>query len=105
MSPTEALMKMIPYFSTMHHSPGRLRVRIDAGIRQDVPAISFSEVAGLPERLAGLKEIKINKVMGTATILYDPKVLLPQTWDALLAGELQGPFAVLADHLLTKENA
>lgn len=105
MSPTEGLIKMVPYFSSIHHSPGRLRVRIDAGIVRDAPGVSFAAVAELPERVDGLKQIKINKVMGTATILYDPRRLPPEAWEALLAGELRGPFADLANQLLTKESS
>ena len=100
----DALIKMVPYFTTIHHTPGRLRVKIDAGIRAENPGISFDAVAGLQGRLEGLEQIRLNKVMATVTILYDPKRLPPEAWDALLAGELRGPFAELADHLIAKEN-
>ena len=68
----------------MHHTPGRLRVKIDKAIVKDVKDISLSDIQNLPKQIQGLNEIKVNKVMATATILYDASIFPPYLWDDLI---------------------
>jgi hypothetical protein len=81
------IVKISAYFSKIHHTAGRLRVKIDKNITQEVKNISLEQITSLPNDIAGLQEIKINKIMATATILYDPSIFKPQLWDDLMSGK------------------
>lgn len=99
------LIESAPFFSIIHHSPGRLRVKIDRRIADAGIKMTPGDIESLQKQIEGIKQVKINKIMGTATILYDPQKLPPEVWTALLAGEPNGPFADLANHQFTKENS
>lgn len=84
---TEDILKISSYFSKIHHTPGRLRVKIDKAILDEVKNVSLDDITSLPSQVDGLKEIKVNKIMATATILYDALIFKPTLWDDLIAGE------------------
>jgi len=84
---TEDIIKISSYFSKIHHTPGRLRVKINKAILDEVQNISLDDITSLPNQIDGLKEIKVNKIMATATILYNADKFAPSIWDDLIAGE------------------
>lgn len=84
---TQDIVKLSGYFTTIHHTPGRLRVKIDKSILDEVQNISLDDITQLPQQIDGLNEIKVNKIMATATILYDKTIFSPHLWDNLIAGQ------------------
>ncbi len=84
---TQDIVKISSYFSKVHHTPGRLRVKINKAILTEVQDLSLSDITDLPKQIDGLKEIKVNKIMATATIIYDTSLFAPHIWDNLIAGE------------------
>ena len=84
---TKDILKISAYFSKIHHTSGRLRVKINSAIIKDVKNVSLSDITQLPNQIDGLKEIKINKIMATATIIYDSLIFPQKIWDDLIAGE------------------
>lgn len=81
----EQIIEITAYFDPIHHTPGRLRVKVDRSIKSKVENVSFSDIERLPQRIAGLKKVKINKIAATATILYDPVIFEPVIWNDLLS--------------------
>jgi hypothetical protein len=81
---TEDIIKISSYFSKIHHTQGRLRVKIDKSILDEVENISLDDVTSLPKQVDGLKEIKVNKIMATATILYDSSIFPASIWNDLI---------------------
>lgn len=86
MTTTEQFAVLSRYCTTTHHTPGRLRVKIDKSIARHDVGISLEALTALPGQVTGLHQIKINRVMATGTILYDPAILPPALWDRTLAG-------------------
>jgi len=81
------LIALRGYFTTIHHTPGRLRLSVDRGIVQNSGGITLEQISALPLHVKGLRELKLNKVAATATLLYDAAVIEPSLFDALLRGE------------------
>lgn len=99
---TQDILKISSYFSKIHHTPGRLRVKIDKTILNEVQNISLEDITTLPQQIEGLKEIKVNKIMATATILYDKSIFKPELWENLISGENLDEAVELLNNLQSK---
>lgn len=77
--------KILPYVSLLHSSAGRLRLKLSKEIKSALSADEINKIANL--KIEGVNEFKVNKIVGTITILYDNNVLPESLWLALLDGD------------------
>jgi len=84
---TDDIIKIAKYFSIIAHTPGRLRVRVSPKIKEQSGNISINDIENLPNRINGIKEIKIKKIIGSVTILYDYNIFAPSLWEDLVRNE------------------
>ncbi|AXK48346.1 hypothetical protein CRU87_00390 [Aliarcobacter trophiarum LMG 25534] len=84
---SEDIIKIVAYFSIIAHSPGRLRVRVNPKIVKEGEKITLSDIENLPKKILGIEEIKINKLIASVTIIYDPKIFKPKLWEDLIKNE------------------
>ncbi len=84
---TEDIIKIASYFSIIAHTPGRLRVRVNPKIKDESENISIEDIEDLPNRIDGIKSIKIKKIIASVTILYDSKVFPSKLWEDLIKNE------------------
>lgn len=82
----QRLIDLAAYFSIIHHIKGRIRVRVSPKIKTCGEDISIEDIEALPQRIKGIKSIKINKIVGSLTIEYDPAVFPSPLWDNLVQG-------------------
>lgn len=82
---TEDIIKIANYFSLVAHSPGRLRVRVNPKIKNESSSISISDIEQLPKKINGIKTIKVNKIIASVTITYEPTIFKPSIWEDLIA--------------------
>ncbi len=83
----EKLVELAQYFTIIHHIKGRLRVRVSSKIKEQSEDVSMSDIEALPQKIEGIKKIKINKIVGSITIEYDNDVFPKELWDDLVNGE------------------
>ncbi len=83
----ESIVRIASYFTIISHTEGRLRVRVNPDIRREAGHLSLEAVESLPEKIKGIKTIKINKLIASITIVYDPEVFEKRLWDDLINGE------------------
>lgn len=81
---TEDIIKIASYFSIIAHTPGRLRVRVSSKIKNESSNISIGDIENLPNRIDGILSIKIKKIIGSVTIMYDPEIFPQQLWEDLI---------------------
>ncbi|RXJ87970.1 HMA2 domain-containing protein [Arcobacter sp. CECT 8985] len=81
---TEDIINIAGYFTIIAHTPGRLRVRVNPKIKNESENISIEDIENLPSKINGIKNIKINKIVASVTITYDPHVFKPQVWEDLI---------------------
>ncbi|QKJ24007.1 hypothetical protein [Poseidonibacter lekithochrous] len=82
---TEDIIKIANYFSIIAHSPGRLRVRVNPKIIKEGGNLTLADIENLPNKIDGIKEIKIKKIIASVTITYDANVFRPSLWEDLIA--------------------
>jgi len=83
----EKLVAMASYFTTIHHVKGRLRVRVSSRIKKESENVTLEDIKAIPDKINGIKKIKINKIVGSITIEYDNDIFKKELWDDLIAGE------------------
>ncbi len=81
---TEDIINIASYFTIISHAPGRLRVRVNPKITKESGNISLSDIENLPNKISGIKDIKIKKIIASVTITYDPNIFKPQIWEDLV---------------------
>jgi len=82
---TEDIIKIASYFSIIAHAPGRLRVRVNPKITKESGNITLADIENLPNKIDGIKEIKIKKIIASVTITYDANIFKPSLWEDLIA--------------------
>ena len=96
---TDDIIKIASYFSIIAHTPGRLRVRVNPKITQNAGNISLSDIEDLPNKIDGIISIKINKIIASVTIMYDPNIFKPKLWEDLVKNENIEELTILINKL------
>lgn len=81
---SEDIVRVASYFTIIAHTAGRLRVRVNSKIVKEGENIELKDIEDLPKKIDGIKDIKINKVIASITILYDPEIFNPKLWEDLI---------------------
>lgn len=97
---TQKLIELAAYFSIIHHIKGRIRVRVNPKIKACGEGISIEDIEALPQRIKGIKSIKINKIVGSLTIEYDPAVFPSHLWDNMIQGKELEEIVTIINSLL-----
>lgn len=84
---TEDIIKIASFFSIIAHTPGRLRVRVNPKIKDSGGNITIADIENLPNKIEGIISIKINKIIASVTIMYDPKIFSPKLWEDLIKNQ------------------
>ncbi|MBL3520759.1 hypothetical protein ACNSOP_07390 [Aliarcobacter lanthieri] len=96
---TEDIIKIASYFTIIAHTPGRLRVRVNPKITKEASNISLGDIENLPNKINGIKEIKINKIIASVTILYHPEIFSPKLWENLIESKNLDELTILINKL------
>ena len=84
---SDMILKVASYFTPIHHTAGRLRVRVSSKIKNEAQNINLSQIDSIIKRINGIKNVKFNQIIGSITIEYDPKIFPKDIWDDLLDGK------------------
>lgn len=84
---TEDIINIANYFTIIAHTPGRLRVRVNPKIKEEKGNISIEDIENLPNKINGIKSIKIKKIIASVTIIYDENIFPPKLWEDLIKNE------------------
>lgn len=96
---TEEIIKIASFFSIIAHTPGRLRVRVNPKIKDSGGNITISNIENLPKKIDGIISIKINKIIASVTIMYDPNIFKPKLWEDLVKNENIEELTILINKL------
>ena len=83
----QKIVEIASYFTVIAHTKGRLRVRVNPKIKDEVSDVSLSDIETLPNKINGIKKIKINKIIASVTIEYDNDIFPKDKWDDLIKGQ------------------
>lgn len=101
---TEDIVKITSFFTIIAHSPGRLRVRVNPKIKNEASNISLNEIENIPKKINGILDIKINKLIASVTILYNPEIFKPKLWEDLIKNENLEEVTTLINKLAKEVN-
>lgn len=96
---TEEIIKIASFFSIIAHTPGRLRVRVNPKIKDSGGNITISDIENLPKKIDGIISIKINKIIASVTIMYNPNIFKPKLWEDLVKNENIEELTILINKL------
>lgn len=83
----QKLIDISSYLTLIHHTKGRIRVRVSSKIKEQSENITLNDIEDIPNRINGIKKIKINKIIGSITIEYDNTIFPDHLWSDLLKQE------------------
>ena len=83
----QKIVEIASYFTVISHTKGRLRVRVNPKIQNEVSDVSLSDIETLPNKINGIKKIKINKIIASVTIEYENEIFPKDKWDDLIEGQ------------------
>lgn len=87
------LLSYAKYFSPISHTLGRLRIRVNPALKNVVKDKKESDLKALIAQINGIKEVKLNLLLGSITILYDNEIFPKELWDDFLAQRNQEELA------------
>jgi hypothetical protein len=96
---TDEIINIAKFFSIIAHTPGRLRARVDSKIKDSGGNISLSDIENLPNKIDGIINIKINKIIASVTITYNPKIFEPNIWEDLVNQKKLDEISILINNL------
>lgn len=96
---TEDIIKIAKYFSVIAHTKGRLRVRVSSKIKKENSSITIEDIENIPKKIDGIISIKVKKIIGSVTIMYDPSIFPSSLWDDLIAGNNLEEITILINNL------
>lgn len=82
MKKSKILNDILPFVKIIHHSSGRLRLDVSSKIKEldNLDEINLDDVFNIK----GILDLKVNKLLGKITILYDDKLLAMSSFENLL---------------------
>lgn len=80
----EKLIEISSYLTLIHQTKGRIRVRVSSKIKEQGENITLEDIEDIPNKIDGIKKVKINKIIGSITIEYDNSVFPDSLWTDLL---------------------
>jgi len=93
------IIKIASYFKIIAHTPGRLRLRVNPKITKEASSITLNDIKNLPNKIKGIEAIKVNKVIASVTILYNPEIFSPNLWENLIKYENLDELKILINKL------
>ena len=100
----QKIVEIASYFTVISHTKGRLRVRVNPKIKDEVSDVSLSDIETLPNKINGIKKIKINKIIASVTIEYENEIFPKDKWDDLINGENIDEVIVIIEKLKKEIN-
>ena len=90
------------YFSIIHHTPGRIRLRASLKLKNAAQNsdINPKDLMDKLSQLPLIKEIKFNKLIGSLTISYDSKLLEPSLFEDAANGRNLDKVASVINEIL-----
>jgi len=83
---TEEIVRLLSYFSLIHHVKGRIRLRVNPKIKEHGKGWKIEDIEQLAQKITGITRVKINKIVASITIEYDANILPMHLWEDLTQG-------------------
>ncbi|MCV6636565.1 HMA2 domain-containing protein [Candidatus Albibeggiatoa sp. nov. NOAA] len=75
---------MTAYFNIVHHIAGRIRFRISPSFLKQPIAKDSKKLTQQIRSINGIQDIRINLLVGSVVVQYDPNIIKPSMWEQWL---------------------
>lgn len=75
------------YFSIVHHTKGRIRLRASLKLKEVAKTSNPQEILKLLTKIPCILSVKFNALIGSLTIHYDSNIIEPKLWEDCIKGE------------------
>lgn len=72
---------MTTYFNIVHHISGRIRLRLSPSLLAQPLASSAQKLTQQILAINGIDEIRLNPMVGSVVIEYNPAIIQPALWE------------------------
>lgn len=93
----QVLVELRDYLTLLDNQAGRLRLRVDLGVRNHPAASGLGSVT--KDGVKGVRNVKLNIFTQTVVLDYDTAIIAPELFDALFAAQDASELAAAADAL------
>jgi hypothetical protein len=93
--PVQGFLVLRGHLRIAHHVPGRVRLRLGAGLLEAADAVARSSLPGWLETVDGIRGLRLNLAAASVIIAYDPQRLPPEAWETLVNGSDEAAVALL----------
>ena len=91
------LLALREHVHLVHHVPGRLRLRIGAGLLAGVDTSERERAADFLKDLPGIADVRVNPLAASVVVKYDAAAIAPSAWERLLVGERDEVLALVRE--------
>jgi hypothetical protein len=93
--PLQRFLALRGHLGIVHHVPGRVRLRLGAGLLEAADAVERKSLAEWLETVDGIRGLRLNIPAASVIIEYDPQRLPPACWETLVNGSNVTALALL----------
>ena len=79
-------MRLRHHIKIAHHVPGRIRLKLMLSALK-LPSIDPMILESFQYEAEGIKDVRINRTAGSATITYDTQTIPLESWETIINGE------------------
>lgn len=107
----EQILHLLSFFSIIHHSKGRIRLRASLKLKQEIEKLSnpnnftLNDVENLPSKIKGIENVKINKLLGSVTILYNDLIFPSSLWEDIIKNKDKSKLETIVASIKKEYNA
>lgn len=107
----EQILHLLSFFSIIHHSKGRIRLRASLKLKQEIEKLSnpndftLKDVENLPSKIKGIENVKINKLLGSVTILYNDLIFPSSLWEDIIKNKDKSKLETIIASIKKEYNA
>lgn len=107
----EQILHLLSFFSIVHHSKGRIRLRASLKLKQEIEKLSnpnnftLNDVENLPSKIKGIENVKINKLLGSVTILYNDLIFPSSLWEDIIKNKDKSKLETIIASIKKEYNA
>lgn len=76
----DSLLLLAPHTEIVHHIPGRILLRI---LRSGIAIAAKADLQAILRSIPGIRQVRVNPVVGSAVVEYDPQTLPHRLWEKL----------------------
>ncbi len=76
----DSLLLLAPHTEIVHHIPGRIRLRV---LRSGIALAAKTDLQAILSSIPGIRQVRVNPVVGSAVVEYDPQTLPYGLWERL----------------------